>query len=178
MPHSRAPPVSPRSPSARARPTVTAWTAAAIARSTRPSTASPSPACAATPRPRTTSPANAPKARPPRRRSAASSATSPADSGTCSSRPRPDQGLPPQQFLDIGAAKAQLDESLHEVECRLCLLAPAAVDRERVPAVRDPGDLGDGLVVLLALVSGLGDRPRDGVVLLALDDQQRATGWI
>ena len=74
--------------------------------------------------------------------------------------------------------EAQLDESLHEVECRLCHLTPAAVDRERVPAVRDPGDLGDGLVVLLTLVGGVGDRPRDRVVLLALDDQQRATGWI
>ena len=44
---------------------------------------------AATPRPRTTSPANAPKARPPRKPSAASNATSPAASGTCSSRPTP-----------------------------------------------------------------------------------------
>ena len=40
-------------------------------------------------------------------------------------------------------AKAHLGESLHEVERRLCHLTPAAVDRERVPAVRDPGDLGD-----------------------------------
>jgi len=41
-------------------------------------------ACAATPKPRTTSPANAPKAKTPRKPSAASSATSPAASGTCS----------------------------------------------------------------------------------------------
>src|SRR5215212_760535 len=34
-------------------------------------------------------------------------------------------------------ANAQLDKSLDEVECRLCYLAPAAVDRERVPAVRN-----------------------------------------
>ena len=58
-----APPASLRFRSVRARPTATAWTAAATARSTPPSTASPSPACAATPRRRTTSPANAPKAR-------------------------------------------------------------------------------------------------------------------
>ena len=81
---------------------------------------------------------------------------------------------PPPRRRFRNHAKVQLDESLHEVECRLCHLAPAAVDRERVAAVRDPGDLGDGLVVLLALVGGVGDRPRDGVVLLALDDQQRA----
>ncbi|MGZ6723590.1 MAG: IS110 family RNA-guided transposase [Solirubrobacteraceae bacterium] len=86
--------------------TATASTAAATARSTRPSTASPSPACAATPKPRTTSPANAPKARAPKKPSAASSATSPAASGTCSSTPpHPDQDNPTHQLLDIGAAK-------------------------------------------------------------------------
>src|SRR5918997_3242245 len=58
-------------------------------------------------------------------------------------------------------AQARLDESLHEVERRLCHLAPAAVDRERVPAIRDPGDLGDRLIVLVALVGGVCDRPRD-----------------
>ncbi len=72
------PPASLRSPSAPATPTATASTAAATARSTRPSIASPSPACAATPKLRTTSPANAPKARPPKKPSAASNATSPA----------------------------------------------------------------------------------------------------
>jgi transposase len=68
-------------------PAGTGSTAAATARSTRPSTGSPSPGCAATPRPRTTSRANARKARAPKTRSAASSATSPDASGTCS-RPR------------------------------------------------------------------------------------------
>jgi transposase len=48
-------------PSAPAPPTATGSTAAATARSTRPSIASPSPVPAATLRPRTTSPANAPK---------------------------------------------------------------------------------------------------------------------
>jgi hypothetical protein len=40
-------------------------------------------------------------------------------------------------------AKARLGESLDEVECGLCDLEPAVVDCERVPAVGDPGDLGD-----------------------------------
>ena len=35
------------------------------------------------------------------------------------------------------------------------------------------GDLGHALVALLLLVGGVGDRPRDRVVLLAGDDQQR-----
>ena len=85
---------SPRSPSARATPTATAWTAAATDRSTRPSTASPSPARAATPRPRPTSNANAQRARPTATPSAASNATSPAASGTCSTAP-PSRTVPP-----------------------------------------------------------------------------------
>ena len=87
--------------------TATASTAAATARSTRPSIASPSPACAATPRPRTTSPENAPKARAPKKPSVASNATSPAGSGTYSAPPRPVQDIPTHQSLDIGAAKAE-----------------------------------------------------------------------
>ena len=80
-----------RSPSARDEPTVTASTAAATARSTRPFTASPSP-CAATPRPRTTSPARRPRARPTATPFAASHATSPAASGS-SYAPHPVQAM-------------------------------------------------------------------------------------
>jgi transposase len=69
--------------------------------------ASPSPACAATPRRRTTSHANAPRARAPKKPSAASNATSPAASGTCSKRPIPiEEHRHHHQFLAIGAAKA------------------------------------------------------------------------
>jgi Transposase IS116/IS110/IS902 family len=65
-----------------------------------------SPARAATPRRATTLPANAQKARAPRKRSAASSATSPAASGTYSKPPHPVLDSPTPQFLDIGAAEA------------------------------------------------------------------------
>src|ERR687896_332775 len=110
-PSSPAPPASLRSPSAQARPTATASTAAATARSTPPSTASPSPACAATQRPRTTSHANAPKAKPPKKPSAASNATSPAASGTCSKPAAPPPTRPSHhQSLDIGAAQAAVPD--------------------------------------------------------------------
>src|SRR3954447_18605973 len=93
-------------PVSRARPTATAPTAAATARSTPPSTASPSRGRAATPRRAPTSTANAPKARAPPKPSAASSATSPAASGTCSRRPtRLEKHRHHHQFLDIGAAE-------------------------------------------------------------------------
>src|SRR5256886_16451914 len=67
----------------------------------------------------------------------------------------------------------RLSEALDEGERRLGHLPPAAVDHERVPAVGYLGDLGHGLVPLLLLVRGVRDRPRDGVVLLAVDDQER-----
>src|SRR5437762_150157 len=67
----------------------------------------------------------------------------------------------------------RLGEALDEGERRLGDLPPAAVDHERVPAVGYLGDLGQGLVPLLLLVRGVRDRPRDGVVLLAVDDQER-----
>jgi transposase len=86
-PSSPARAASRRSRSARATPTATASTAAATARSTPPFTASRSPARAVTPRPRPTSTANEPRAKPAPRPSAASNATSPAASGTYSSRP-------------------------------------------------------------------------------------------
>src|SRR4051812_11500095 len=87
--------------------------------------------------------------------------------------------VPVSPILDCGslwltASAPRLDESLHEGECRVGYLAPAAVDREGVPAVRDLLDLGHGLVPLLPLVGRVCDRPRDRVVLLPVDDQQRA----
>src|SRR4051812_31641033 len=71
------------------------------------------------------------------------------------------------------ARSLDLDEAPNERERRVGDLAPAAVDRERVPAVLDLDDLGHALVVLLLLVRGVRDRPRDRVVLLAGDDQER-----
>src|ERR1700761_3496856 len=68
---------------------------------------------------------------------------------------------------------SRLGESLHEVQGGVGDLAPAAVDRERVPAVGYLDDLGHPWVALLALERGVRDGPRHGVVLLAVDDQQR-----
>src|SRR5712664_1807435 len=51
--------------------------------------------------------------------------------------------------------------------------APAVVDGQGVPAAGDLDDLGDAGVALLAIVGGVGDGPRDGVVHLAVGDEQR-----
>src|SRR5438034_11468945 len=67
-----------------------------------------------------------------------------------------------------------LDETSDERERRVGDLAPAAVDRERVPAVGNLVNLGHAGIVLLLLERGVRDRPRDGVVLFAGEDQQRA----
>src|SRR5215471_13368064 len=67
-----------------------------------------------------------------------------------------------------------LGEPLDEVERRLGDLLPPVVDRERVASVRDLHNLGHARVALLPLVSGVRNCPRDRVVLLAIDDQQRA----
>src|SRR5215213_9998348 len=63
-------------------------------------------------------------------------------------------------------------EPLDELERRLGDLAPAVVDRERVTSIRHLHDLGHAGVVPLPLVGGVRDRPRHGVILLAVDDQQ------
>src|SRR6478672_4361464 len=70
--------------------------------------------------------------------------------------------------------RAYLGESSHESERPLSNRAPAAVDRQRVPPVRDLLDFGHGRVLPLLLVGGVRNRPGDGVVVLAIDDQQRA----
>src|SRR5438128_7367929 len=57
-----------------------------------------------------------------------------------------------------------LGEAADEVERGVCDLAPAVVDRERVPAARDRLELGHRIVSLLAVVEGLRDRRRHGVV--------------
>jgi len=71
-------------------------------------------------------------------------------------------------------APGALDEALDEGEGSVGDLAPAAVDGEGVAAVGNLSDLGDALVARLLLVRGVRDRPRDGVVLLAGDDQERS----
>ena len=75
--------------------------------------------------------------------------------------------------LDALRQPERLIEPLDEVECDLGHLAPAMVDRERVASVRDLDDLRDSRIVLLPLVRRVRDRPGHGVVLLAIDDQQR-----
>jgi len=77
-----------------------------------------------------------------------------------------------EDFVVTFASADRLDEALDEVECRLGDLAPAVVDREGVPPVRDLHDLRHAGVAPLLLVGGVRDRPRHGVVLRAVDDQQ------
>src|SRR4051812_22732870 len=62
---------------------------------------------------------------------------------------------------------SDLGEAFDEVERRLGDLAPAAVDRQGVPAVGHAGDFGHSGIALLLLEGGLDDRPRNGVVSLA-----------
>src|SRR4051794_33618993 len=66
-----------------------------------------------------------------------------------------------------------LGEAFDELERCGGDLSPAAVDRQSVAAVRDLHDLGDAGVVLLLLEGRVHDRPRDRVVGLSRDQQQR-----
>src|SRR3954463_3893124 len=66
-------------------------------------------------------------------------------------------------------------EPVDEVQRCVGHLAPPVVDRERVTPVRDLHDLRHCRVLALALVGGVRDRPRHGVVLLAVDDEQWAS---
>jgi hypothetical protein len=67
-----------------------------------------------------------------------------------------------------------LDEALDKSESRVRDLAPATIDDERVPAVRHLNDLSHALVPLLLPVAGVGDGPRNRVVSLTRNDQQRS----
>src|SRR5215204_5202071 len=78
------------------------------------------------------------------------------------------------QSSSAAATPSDLDEALHECERRVGDLAPATVDRQRVAAIRDLLDLGDTRIALLPLVGGVRDRQGDRVVLIAVDDQERA----
>src|SRR5215218_4502223 len=60
------------------------------------------------------------------------------------------------------------DEALDEIERGLCHLVPAVVNDERVAAVRHLHNLRHSWVAPLPLVGGIRDRPRHGVVLIAL----------
>ena len=104
-----------------------------------------------------------PRPRPHLRRASAASTSR----RCCASSARP---CPTRATRSSGSSSG---EALDEVQRGLGDLLPAAVDHERVPAVRQLLDLRDPGVALLALVGGVGDRPRDRVVLLAGDDQQR-----
>jgi hypothetical protein len=63
-----------------------------------------------------------------------------------------------------------LGESFDERERGVGDFTPAAVDCERVAAIRDLDNLGDAVVVSLLLEGGVGYRPRDGVVVAAGDE--------
>src|SRR3954454_12171281 len=62
----------------------------------------------------------------------------------------------------------------YESERGLRDLTPAAVDREGVASSDDLHDLCDALVALLLLVRRVRNRPRNGVVDIAGDDEHRA----
>src|SRR5437868_3865957 len=66
------------------------------------------------------------------------------------------------------------DESLDERHSGVGDLPPAAIDRKRVTTIRDLDDFGDGSIALLLLERRVGDRPRDGVIRAARDQQQRS----
>src|SRR5947207_12377895 len=68
----------------------------------------------------------------------------------------------------------RLGEALDKRERFVGDLAPTAVDRQRMPAVRDPRDLGDTGVASLLLVRRVDDCPGHRVILLAGYEQQRA----
>jgi hypothetical protein len=68
-----------------------------------------------------------------------------------------------------GAVMA-LGEAPYERERSVGDLPPAAVDGQRMAAVRHLDDLRDAFVALLLLEGRVGDRPRDRVILLARDE--------
>src|SRR5207244_1536499 len=74
---------------------------------------------------------------------------------------------------DIPSLTPGLDVTLDERERCVGDLSPAAIDGKRVPAVGHLDDLGHALIVLLEMERRVRDSPRDRVVLLAGDDQQR-----
>src|SRR5215218_761467 len=85
----------------------------------------------------------------------------------------------PARVWSVHGARGRLarlgrDEPLDEVERGFRDLLPAVVDGQRVATVGHLLDLGDARVALLPFVGGAGDRPRNRVVLLSVEDQQRA----
>jgi hypothetical protein len=64
-------------------------------------------------------------------------------------------------------------EPLDELKRLLGDLAPAGVDRQRVPASRHLDDLGHALIAPLLFVGGVRDRPGDRLVRVGRDDQHR-----
>ena len=66
-----------------------------------------------------------------------------------------------------------LDEAPEECERRVGDVSPAAVNGQRVPAIGDRDNLSNADIPLLALERRVRDLPRNRVVLLARDDQQR-----
>src|SRR5947207_13814313 len=74
----------------------------------------------------------------------------------------------------MGDPATRLSEALDKRERFVGDLAPTAVDCERMPAVRDPRDLGDTGVPSLLFVRRVDDCPGHRVILLAGYEQQRA----
>src|SRR5690348_1341810 len=77
-----------------------------------------------------------------------------------------------------GAGGSGLGVLLDEGQGDVGDFPPAVVDGQGVPAAGDLDDLGDVGVALLPLVGGVSDSPRDGVVHLAVDDEQRPAAGV
>src|ERR1700736_1856086 len=72
---------------------------------------------------------------------------------------------------------SSLDEAPDECERRVSDVSPAAVNRQRVPAIGDRDNLSNADIPLLTLERRVRDLPRDRIVLLTRDNQQRPPIW-
>src|ERR1700692_1536342 len=70
-----------------------------------------------------------------------------------------------------------LDEAPDECERRVSNVSPAAVNRQRVPAIGDRDNLSNADIPLLTLERRVRDLPRDRIVLLTRDNQQWPPLW-
>src|SRR5258708_350467 len=81
----------------------------------------------------------------------------------------------PGSTLVPGCVTGLSREALDEGEGHVSHAAATVVGDEGVATIGKLDDLGHALVALMLLVSSLGNRAGDGVVLGALDDQERPT---
>src|ERR1700724_656043 len=72
---------------------------------------------------------------------------------------------------------SSLDEAPDECERRVSDVSPAAVNRQRVPAIGDRDNLSNADIPLLTLERRVRDLPRALIFLLTRDNQQRPPLW-